>query len=151
MSSAAHRRRRWTRPSHGRCAAFFTPSPYPALTFLPTQVNGDYNTRCVKPDRDVVVPAVSKHSKALVKAFGDIEAVAPAATRKHLAFFAGGVRGFGAVARTRIGCGRTAQDVKSSRVLYQQFAEGERYLGTLNQAKFCLIPRGIPAWCALFE
>ncbi|KAL8286616.1 hypothetical protein RQP46_004144 [Phenoliferia psychrophenolica] len=120
--------------------------PSPMDQAVAWQVNGDYNTRCVKPDRDVVVPAVSKHTKALIKTFGDLDAVEPSVSRKHLAFFAGGVRGFGAVARTRIGCGRTSQEVATSSVLYQQFAEGERYLGTLNQAKFCLIPRGIPAW-----
>jgi len=66
-------------------------------------------------------------------------------SRKHLAFFAGGVRGFGAIARTKIGCGRTGQDAESQ-ILYQQFSPGQRYLGTLNSAKFCLLPRGIPAW-----
>ncbi|KAK4704368.1 hypothetical protein P7C70_g1847, partial [Phenoliferia sp. Uapishka_3] len=120
--------------------------PSPMDQAIAWQVNGDYNTKCVKPDRDVIVPAVSKHSKALIKTFGHIENIEPSASRKHLAFFAGGVRGFGAVARTRIGCGRTSQEAAGSQVLYQQFAEGERYLGTLNQAKFCLIPRGIPAW-----
>lgn len=112
---------------------------------VPVQVNGDYNTRCVKPDRDVVVPAVTKHTNALFQTFKDPVDVAPVNTRKHLAFFAGGVRGFGAIARTKIGCGRTGQDA-NSQILYQQFSPGQRYLGTLNSAKFCLLPRGIPAW-----
>ncbi|KAM0756291.1 Proteophosphoglycan ppg4 [Meredithblackwellia eburnea MCA 4105] len=120
--------------------------PSPMDQAIAWQVNGDYNTRCVKPDRDVVMPAVSKLSKALASTFKSIDKITPVSKRKHLAFFAGGVRGFGAVARTRIGCGRTSQDAKTAKVLYQQFAEGERYLGTLNQAKFCLLPRGIPAW-----
>lgn len=37
----------------------------------PPQVNGDFNTRCVKPDRDVVIPAVTKHTKALFETFSE--------------------------------------------------------------------------------
>ncbi|GAA6016582.1 hypothetical protein JCM10207_002849 [Rhodosporidiobolus poonsookiae] len=119
------------------------PSPMDQATAW--QVNGDYNTRCVKPDRDVVLPAVTKHTKSLFEAFKTAADIAPVNERKHLAFFAGGVRGFGAIARTKIGCGRTGQDPDSS-ILYQQFSPGKRYLGTLNASKFCLLPRGIPAW-----
>jgi hypothetical protein len=110
-----------------------------------SQVNGDYNTRCVKPDRDVVVPAVTKHTKALAETFKTYADVAPVTSRQHFAFFAGGVRGFGAIVRTKIGCGRTSADAQGP-ILYQQYAPGQRYLGTLNAAKFCLLPRGIPAW-----
>jgi hypothetical protein len=115
------------------------------FSFSP-QVNGDFNTRCIKPDRDVVLPAVTKHTKSLFETFKTASDIAPVSQRKHLAFFAGGVRGFGAIARTKIGCGRTGQDAESS-ILYQQFSPGKRYLGTLNASKFCLLPRGIPAWC----
>jgi hypothetical protein len=123
---------------------------------VPIQVNGDYNTHCVKPDRDVVIPAVTKHTKALLTTFGAFSSVTPSSGRKHLGFFAGGVRGFGAIVRTKIGCGRTTTDVGSaggegeSRILYQEYAPGQRYLGTLNSSKFCLLPRGIPAWCVEF-
>lgn len=121
------------------------------LTMFCIQVNGDYNTRCVKPDRDVVVPAVTKHTKALLETFGSVSDVAPVESRKHLGFFAGGVRGFGALVRTKIGCGRTIIEGEeappvASNILYQQFAPGQRYLGTLNSSRFCLLPRGIPAW-----
>lgn len=34
--------------------------------------------------------------------------------------------------------------------MYQQFSPGQRYLGTLSASKFCLLPRGIPAWCVSF-
>ncbi|GAA5884240.1 hypothetical protein JCM16303_002422 [Sporobolomyces ruberrimus] len=119
--------------------------PSPMNQAVAWQVNGDYNTRCIKPDRDIVIPAVTKHTKALFETFAEPVDIAPANTRKHLAFFAGGVRGFGAIARTKIGCGRTGQDAESQ-ILYQQFSPGQRYLGTLNSAKFCLLPRGIPAW-----
>ncbi|BGO89673.1 hypothetical protein NBRC10512_001475 [Rhodotorula toruloides] len=119
--------------------------PSPMDQAVAWQVNGDYNTRCVKVDRDVVVPAVTKHTKALFETFKTPADVAPVNSRKHLAFFAGGVRGFGAIARTKIGCGRTGQDPNSA-ILYQQFSPGQRYLGTLNASKFCLLPRGIPAW-----
>ncbi|GJN88486.1 hypothetical protein Rhopal_001452-T1 [Rhodotorula paludigena] len=119
--------------------------PSPMDQAVAWQVNGDYNTRCVKADRDVVVPAVTKHTKALFDTFKTPADVAPVDKRKHLAFFAGGVRGFGAIARTKIGCGRTGQDAESA-ILYQQFSPGQRYLGTLNASKFCLLPRGIPAW-----
>lgn len=114
------------------------------------QVNGDYNTRCVKADRDVVVPAVTKHTKALFETFEAISEVTPVQRREHLGFFAGGVRGFGALVRTKIGCGRAVvegeEPATSTKILYQQFAPGQRYLGTLNSSKFCLLPRGIPAW-----
>ncbi|GAA6064452.1 hypothetical protein JCM10212_005201 [Sporobolomyces blumeae] len=119
--------------------------PSPMNQAVAWQVNGDYNTRCVKPDRDVVIPAVTKHTKALFETFKEPVDIAQVNTRRHLAFFAGGVRGFGAIARTKIGCGRTGQDAESQ-ILYQQFSPGQRYLGTLNSAKFCLLPRGIPAW-----
>ncbi|GAA5859151.1 hypothetical protein JCM1840_003777 [Sporobolomyces johnsonii] len=119
--------------------------PSPMDQAVAWQVNGDFNTRCVKPDRDVIVPAVTKHTKSLFDTFKTPADIAPVHARKHLAFFAGGVRGFGAIARTKIGCGRTGQDAESS-ILYQQFSPGQRYLGTLNSSKFCLLPRGIPAW-----
>ncbi|BGP13960.1 hypothetical protein JCM10213_005544 [Rhodosporidiobolus nylandii] len=119
--------------------------PSPMDQAVAWQVNGDYNTRCIKPDRDVVMPAVTKHTKSLFETFKTPDDIAPVASRKHLAFFAGGVRGFGAIVRTKIGCGRTGQDPDSS-ILYQQFSPGKRYLGTLNASKFCLLPRGIPAW-----
>lgn len=114
------------------------------------KVNGDYNTKCVKPERDVVIPAVTRHTKALIDLYGALSSIVPAAERPYLAFFAGGIRGFGAFARTRIGCGRYDEDVGSGydggEILYQQFAPGKNYLQTLNTAKFCLLPRGIPAW-----
>ncbi|GAA5888016.1 hypothetical protein JCM6882_000250 [Rhodosporidiobolus microsporus] len=119
--------------------------PSPMDQAVAWQVNGDYNTRCIKPDRDVVLPAVTKHTKSLFDTFKTASDIAPVNERKHLAFFAGGVRGFGAIARTKIGCGRTGQDADSL-ILYQQFSPGKRYLGTLNASKFCLLPRGIPAW-----
>ncbi|TNY22501.1 Proteophosphoglycan ppg4 [Rhodotorula diobovata] len=120
--------------------------PSPMDQAVAWQVNGDYNTRCVKADRDVVVPAVTKHTKSLFDTFKTPADVKPVLERKHLAFFAGGVRGFGALARTKIGCGRTGQDAESADILYQQFSPGQRYLGTLSASKFCLLPRGIPAW-----
>ncbi|GAA5985146.1 hypothetical protein JCM11641_005464 [Rhodosporidiobolus odoratus] len=119
--------------------------PSPMDQAVAWQVNGDYNTRCIKPDQDVVMPAVTKHTKSLFETFKTVSDIAPVTDRRHLAFFAGGVRGFGAIARTKIGCGRTGQD-PDSRILYQQFSPGKRYLGTLNSSKFCLLPRGIPAW-----
>ncbi|KAK4053778.1 hypothetical protein OIV83_001434 [Microbotryomycetes sp. JL201] len=124
--------------------------PSPMDQAIAWQVNGDYNTRCVKPDRDIIVPAVSKHSKSLFDSFKSLDNVLAVSKRQHLGFFAGGVRGFGAIVRTKIGCGRaggeTDEGVKASRILYQKYAPGERYLGTLNASKFCLLPRGIPAW-----
>ncbi|BGP53963.1 hypothetical protein JCM8202v2_001535 [Rhodotorula sphaerocarpa] len=120
--------------------------PSPMHQALAWQVNGDYNTHCVKVDRDVVIPAVTKHTKALFETFKTPRDVAPVNSRKHLAFFVGGVRGFGALVRTKIGCGRTGQDPAESSILYQHFSPGQRYLGTLNASKFCLLPRGIPAW-----
>ncbi|KPV75947.1 glycosyltransferase family 47 protein [Rhodotorula graminis WP1] len=120
--------------------------PSPMDQAVAWQVNGDYNTRCVKADRDVVVPAVTKHTKSLFETFKTAKDVKPVLDRKHLAFFAGGVRGFGALPRTKIGCGRTGQDAESADILYQQFSPGLRYLGTLSASKFCLLPRGIPAW-----
>ncbi|POY74373.1 hypothetical protein BMF94_2567 [Rhodotorula taiwanensis] len=120
--------------------------PSPMHQALAWQVNGDYNTHCIKVDRDVVVPAVTKHTKALFETFKTPDQVAPVNSRKHLAFFVGGVRGFGALVRTKIGCGRTGQDPETSPILYQKFSPGQRYLGTLNASKFCLLPRGIPAW-----
>jgi hypothetical protein len=112
------------------------------------QVNGDYSTRCIKAERDIVIPSRSRNTPALVDAFGDLASVTPVHDRKHLAFFAGGMRGFGALARTRLGCGRAFGD-PDAEVLYQAYAAGSNYLDTLNQAKFCLLPRGIPAWCVV--
>lgn len=127
--------------------------PAPMDQAIAWQVNGDYNTRCVKPDQDVVVPAITKNTKKLLARFGDVADVKPSSQRTHLAFFSGTVKGFGAFARTRIGCGRRAGEEDllglgsgGGEVLYQELAEGEDYLGTLNDAKFCLLPRGLAAW-----
>lgn len=129
--------------------------PSPMDQAVAWQVNGDYNTRCVKPDQDVIVPAITKNTKKLISRFGDLGDVRPTAEREHLAFFSGTVRGFGAFARTRIGCGRrTSLDLMGleggsggkGRVLYQELEAGGDYLGTLGNAKFCLLPRGVPAW-----
>merc|ERR1711939_1084845 len=97
--------------------------PSPMDVAVAWQVNGDYNTRCVKTDRDVVLPALSKHTTSLVEAFRDLNNVTPVLERKHLGFFAGGVRGFGAIARTRIGCGRAGPNDNSA-ILYQKFSPG---------------------------
>ena len=127
--------------------------PSPMDQAVAWQVNGDYNTRCVKPDQDVITPAITKNTKQLISRYGDLANVKPTKDRDHLAFFSGTVRGFGAFARTRIGCGRkTSLDLlglgsgATGRILYQELAESADYLGTLNNAKFCLLPRGIPAW-----
>lgn len=111
------------------------------------QVNGDYNTRCVKAERDVVIPAVTKHIDALVKAYGDMNKITRVAERKNLGFFAGDVKGFGAFARTRIGCSAAAR-VSQGFVLYEETTNGTDYIGKLNESKFCLLPRGIAGWCA---
>jgi hypothetical protein len=105
-------------------------------------VNGDYNTKCVKPDQDIVIPALTKLTLSLWTTFSSLDSINPSRSRPHLAFFAGGMRGFGAIVRTKLGCPLTGSD----KILYQKFAKGESYLGTLNQSKFCLLPRGIPAW-----
>lgn len=113
------------------------------------QVNGDFSTRCIKAERDIVIPARSRNTPALVSTYRDLALVMSVHDRKHLAFFAGGMRGFGALARTRLGCGRAFGDPEAE-TLYQAYASGSNYIETLNQAKFCLLPRGIPAWCAHF-
>ncbi|KDE08122.1 hypothetical protein MVLG_01603 [Microbotryum lychnidis-dioicae p1A1 Lamole] len=120
--------------------------PVPMDQALAWQVNGDYNTKCVKPDRDVIIPAVTKHTKALLETHKTANDIVPVQDRKFLAFFAGGVRGFGAIVRTKLGCGRSGGEHGSGKILYQQYAPGQRYLGTLSMARFCLLPRGIPAW-----
>ena len=109
------------------------------------QVNGDYNTRCIKAERDIVIPAVTKHVDALVKAYGDINNVRRLSERKNLAFFAGDVKGFGAFARTRLGCA-AATPTSQGYILYETTTQGEDYIGKLNDAKFCLLPRGIAGW-----
>ncbi|SCV74444.1 BQ2448_8083 [Microbotryum intermedium] len=120
--------------------------PVPMDQALAWQVNGDYNTKCVKPDRDVIIPAVTKHTKALLETHKTAKDIVPVQDRKYLAFFAGGVRGFGAIVRTKLGCGRSGDQRGSGKILYQQYAPNRRYLGTLSAARFCLLPRGIPAW-----
>ena len=109
------------------------------------QVNGDLNTRCVKAERDVIIPARSSNSDQLFALYSNLTNVLPSKDRKHLAFFAGGLRGFGAIARTRMACRRETGN-SDALVLHQAYATGADYLDTLNAAKFCLLPRGIPAW-----
>ena len=55
---------------------------------------------------------------ALFAAYGDLSKVPPAHERPYLAFFAGGMRGLGAIPRTRLGCGRTPGS-RDDKVLYQ--------------------------------
>ena len=82
------------------------------------QTNGDYSTRCVKLSRDVIIPSRTRNMPALFAAYDDLSKVPSAHERPYLAFFAGGMRGFGAIARTRLGCGRTPGD-RDGKVLYQ--------------------------------
>lgn len=121
-----------------------TPPP-PMSKAISWQVNGDYNTRCIKAERDVVIPAVTKHVDALVKAYGNINNVRRLSERKNLAFFAGDVKGFGAFARTRLGCA-AAKPSSQGFVQYETTTQGEDYVGKLNDAKFCLLPRGVAGW-----
>ena len=119
--------------------------PPPMSKAISWQTNGDFSTRCIKAERDVVLPGVTKNGPALVAAYGKIAQITPAGQRKYLAFYSGQAKGFGAFARTRIGCGRKVGD-QDTDILYQAYAPGSDYVGTLNQSKFCLLPRGIAAW-----
>lgn len=121
-----------------------TPPP-PMSKAISWQVNGDLNTRCVKAERDVVIPAVTKHVDALHEAYGDMNNVKRVSERTNLGFFAGDVKGFGAFARTRIGCSAAAR-ISQGFVLYEETTNGTDYISKLNESKFCLLPRGIAGW-----
>lgn len=143
----------WT-PNFQDVTAKTVHGPPPTDFAIAWQAMGDWDTRCVKPDRDVVMPATSRHTRALLDAFGDKSKVMSALDRPRLGYFAGGARGFGAIVRTRLACGRTTQDT-TSRILFQTYSwradagsksKSALYLELLNESKFCLLPRGIPAW-----
>ena len=110
------------------------------------QVNGDLNTRCVKAERDVVVPAATKYAPQLLAKFGNISDVPRSSDRKHLAFFKGEVKGFGAFARSRLEAVGSTTAKGNDRILYQEHTSGGDYLETLGQSKFCLLPRAIAGW-----
>ena len=110
------------------------------------QVNGDLNTRCVKAERDVIVPAATKYALDLVKKYGDLSKVVKASERKYLAFFKGDVKGFGSFARTRLANVASQGKGGKDAILYQEHMADGDYLTTLGQSKFCLLPRGIAGW-----
>jgi hypothetical protein len=123
-----------------------TPPP-PMSKAIAWQVNGDHNTRCIKAERDIIMPAVTKHIDALLKAYGDMSKVKPSDSRKHLGFFAGDIKGFGAFARTRIGCAASnAAKTNKDEFFYHNTTAGIDYIGKLGDSKFCLLPRGIAGW-----
>lgn len=124
-----------------------TPPP-PMSKAISWQVNGDLNTRCVKAERDVIVPAATKHAPELVRLFGNLSTVTRAKERKHLAFFKGDIKGFGSFARTRLEALAENGNADSERILIQEYTPGGEYLATLGQSKFCLLPRGIAGWWA---
>lgn len=109
------------------------------------QVNSDLNTRCIKAERDVVMPAVTKNGPLLLEKYSDLNSVTPSDKRKHLAFFSGDVKGYGAFARTRLAHKLRAGD-QNADILYQAHAKDSDYIGTLGQSRFCLLPRGIAGW-----
>jgi hypothetical protein len=66
------------------------------------QPNGDLNTPCITADvKDIVIPGTAKSVPLLIELFGDVRNVMRSDKRPFLAYFSGGVRGFGALARTR--------------------------------------------------
>lgn len=110
------------------------------------QVNGDMNTRCVKAERDVIVPAATKHAPELLARYADVRKVTPSSERKHLAFFKGDIKGFGSIARRRLETAAARSKKEGTSFLYQEYAPGGDYLTTLGQSTFCILPRGIAGW-----
>jgi hypothetical protein len=102
------------------------------------QLNGDLSTHCLKAERDVVIPPVTRHSQALQFTYGDLAKITPSSQRAQLAFFNGELEGLGAFARTRLAA--------VEGIIFQSTAEQEDYIQQLGQSKFCLLPRGIAGW-----
>lgn len=109
------------------------------------QVNGDYNTRCVKAERDIIIPGVTKQTISLMQRYKNFEMVKPSKSRAHLAYFAGSVKGFGAFSRTRLTCLASSGSL-SSDFLISSSMDTTDYLSNLGNSKFCLLPRSIAGW-----
>ena len=113
------------------------------------QVNGDLNTRCIKAERDIVVPAATRHAAALMTAFGNLDNVVPSSKRTTLAFFSGSGRAFGAFARTRLAA-KAEANANRERIVHRPSPKTEEerkdYLRMLGQSQFCLLPRDVAGW-----
>jgi hypothetical protein len=105
---------------------------------------GDYDTPCYRPQQDVLIPARSCLSPQLLEAFGDMAHVKPVAERHHLVAWAGSVMGTGLYTRARLTCGRDGAGSEELQPGYgPQSLWGYRdYLPTLNDTRFCPLPRG---------
>lgn len=105
------------------------------------QTNGDLSTHCLKAERDVIIPPVTRHNQALHGAYADLAKITPSSQRTQLAFINGKLEGLGTFARTRL----AAVDG----IVYQASSEKLDYIQQLGKSKFCLLPRGIAGWYAV--
>ena len=55
------------------------------------QSNGDYITNCYLPDKDIVIPPVTRLVYKMKKTIGDLNNILPSEKRPFLFFFRGGV------------------------------------------------------------
>ena len=108
-------------------------------------VMGDFDSPCYRPHQDVVIPARSCQSIALVEAFGDVHNVKPARDRRNLVTWSGTYWGTGKSVRLRLTCERGGAGKK-------ELVRGKgpqsnwyswHYMADLSNARFCPQPSGI--------
>lgn len=114
------------------------------------QVMGDWDSNCYRPAQDVVIPARTCNSPKLVRTFGDIYAIRPAAERPRLITWAGTFWGTGKNERLRLTCHRGG--IADKELLPGMGPQStfpirwDDYMEELNSARFCPQPRGIAGW-----
>jgi hypothetical protein len=106
---------------------------------------GDYNTRCYIPTKDLVTPPTNRIQAGLAREFGDLDKVLQIKDRSDFIFFKGQLLGTGLVTRLRIRKQKNLfpQNDEEGKVKFQS---NEEYLVSIAKSKFCLIMRGTVGW-----
>ena len=118
------------------------------------QPNGDFNTNCYYPHKDIVIPPLTCLTSSLVSTFGDIQRVKHILNRRVFAFFKGHMHGTGSITRSRLSCPNLFTKTSTNQTyltsLIQQYYQDSDYLTTLNETRFCLIVPGTTGWSTRF-
>ncbi|CAF1526653.1 unnamed protein product [Adineta ricciae] len=118
------------------------------------QPNGDYNTHCYYPHKDIVIPPFTCLTRDLLNAFRDLHHIKPILHRRVFAFFKGTIWGNGLTTRARLSCPNlwkhTWNQTTHGITLIQSYYNNSDYLTTLNETRFCLIVPGTVGWSPRF-
>ncbi|KAK4705911.1 hypothetical protein P7C70_g288, partial [Phenoliferia sp. Uapishka_3] len=118
-----------------------------AAASLVWHVDGSLSTLFFVPERDIVIPATTLLSVLydVLHSYANLSKMkTPPSSRRYLAFFMENVEeGYGAFARTRIGCGVPSGANDRKIILYNELGRHLPYHRTLDESTFCLLPRGM--------